>query len=93
MWACHDCGHNIGLAYETMVGHWYKTVAWRETYACVIRPIGDPRDESIPEDVRDAMLMPPLTKRPPGRRRTKRFPSTGEMPVDSFFEFVLVIIY
>ncbi|XP_033148614.1 uncharacterized protein LOC117134406 [Brassica rapa] len=80
------CGHamiaadNIGLAYETMVGHWYKTVAWRETYAGVIRPIGDPRDESIPEDVRDAMLMPPLTKRPPGRRRTKRFPSTGEMP-------------
>ena len=93
MWACHDCGHNIGLAYETMVGHWYKTVAWRETYAGVIRPIGDPRDESIPEDVRDAMLMPPLTKRPPGRRRTKRFPSTGEMPVDSLFDFVLVIIY
>lgn len=93
------CGHamiaadNIGLAYETMVGHWYKTVAWRETYAGVIRPIGDPRDESIPEDVRDAMLMPPLTKRPPGRRRTKRFPSTGEMPVDSLFDFVLVIIY
>ncbi|KAL0678197.1 hypothetical protein Bca4012_006178 [Brassica carinata] len=80
------CGHamiaadNLGLAYETMVGHWYKTVAWRETYAGVIRPIGDPRDEDIPDDVRNAMLMPPLTKRPPGRRRTKRFPSTGEMP-------------
>ncbi|CAN6986898.1 unnamed protein product, partial [Brassica oleracea var. botrytis] len=33
------CGHamiaadNIWLTYETMVGHWYKTVAWRETYA------------------------------------------------------------
>ncbi|KAF2579689.1 hypothetical protein F2Q68_00003130 [Brassica cretica] len=24
--------------------------------------------------------MPPLTKRPPGRHMTKRFPSTGEMP-------------
>ncbi|KAH0893118.1 hypothetical protein HID58_055547 [Brassica napus] len=36
--------------------------------------------KDIPDDVRNAMLMPPLTKRPPGRRRTKRFPSTGEMP-------------
>ncbi|KAH0891378.1 LOW QUALITY PROTEIN: hypothetical protein HID58_053807 [Brassica napus] len=41
--------------------------------------IDDPRDEDIPDDIRDATLMPPLTKRPPGRRRTKRFPSTGEM--------------
>ena len=93
------CGHamivadNIWLTYETMVGHWYKTVAWRETYADVIRPIGDLRDEDIPEDVKNKMLMPPLTKRPPGRRRTKRFPSTGEMPVDWVLEIVISIIY
>ncbi|XP_013589656.1 uncharacterized protein LOC106373754 [Brassica napus] len=86
------CGHamiaadNMGLAYETMVGHWYKTVAWRETYAGIICPIGDPRDEDIPDDIRDATLMPTLTKRPPGRHRTKRFPSTGEMPVDTLVE-------
>ncbi|KAH0859144.1 hypothetical protein HID58_087405 [Brassica napus] len=31
----------------------------------IISPIGDPRDEYIPDNVRDATLMPPLTKRPP----------------------------
>ncbi|KAH0894304.1 LOW QUALITY PROTEIN: hypothetical protein HID58_056733, partial [Brassica napus] len=56
-------------------------------------PIGDLRDEDIPEDVKNKMLMPPLTKRPPGRRRTKRFPSTGEMPVDWVLEIVISIIY
>ncbi|CAN7038081.1 unnamed protein product, partial [Brassica rapa subsp. trilocularis] len=33
------CGHamlaadNLGVPYDTLVGHWYKTEAWRETYA------------------------------------------------------------
>ncbi|KAF2607899.1 hypothetical protein F2Q68_00044161 [Brassica cretica] len=49
-------------------------------YAGVISPIGDPRDEDIPEVVRKKVLMPPVTKRPAGRRKTKRFLSTGEIP-------------
>ncbi|XP_013743354.1 uncharacterized protein LOC106446199 isoform X2 [Brassica napus] len=80
------CGHamlaadNLGVPYDTLVGHWYKTEAWRETYADVISPIGDPRDEDIPEEVMNKVLMPPVTKRPAGRRKTKRFLSTGEIP-------------
>ncbi|XP_013699741.1 uncharacterized protein LOC106403460 [Brassica napus] len=80
------CGHamlaanNLAVPYNTLVGHWYKTAAWRETYAGVISPIGDPRDEDIPEVVRKKVLMPPVTKRPAGRRKTKRFLSTGEIP-------------
>ena len=81
------CGHamlaadNLGVPYDTLLGHWYKTAAWRETYAGVISPIGDPRDEDIPEVVRKKVLMPPVTKRPAGRRKTKRFLSTEEIPV------------
>ncbi|XP_056862695.1 uncharacterized protein LOC130510422 [Raphanus sativus] len=80
------CGHamlaadNLGVPYGTLVGHWYKTETWKETYAGVISPIGDPRDEDIPEDVRKKVLMPPVTKRPAGRRKTKRYLSTGEIP-------------
>ncbi|KAF3576758.1 hypothetical protein DY000_02030005 [Brassica cretica] len=43
-------------------------------------PIGDPRDEDVAEEVRNKVLMPPVTKRPAGRRKTKRFLSTGEIP-------------
>ncbi|KAL0718767.1 hypothetical protein Bca4012_068090 [Brassica carinata] len=81
------CGHallaadNLKVPYATLVGPWYKTETWRETYVGVISPIGDPRDEDIPEVVRKQVLMPPVTKRPPGRRKTKRYPSTGEIPV------------
>ncbi|KAJ4899238.1 Uncharacterized protein Rs2_13189 [Raphanus sativus] len=57
-----------------------STETWKETYAGVISPIGDPRDEDIPEDVRKKVLMPPVTKRPAGRRKTKRYLSTGEIP-------------
>ncbi|CAN7121675.1 unnamed protein product [Brassica rapa subsp. narinosa] len=32
--------------------------------------------------------MPPVTKRPAGRRKTKRFLSTGEIPVSCFFSHV-----
>ena len=90
------CGHamlaadNLGVPYDTLVGHWYKTEAWRETYADVISPIGDPRDEDIPEEVMNKVLMPPVTKRPAGRRKTKRFLSTGEIPVSFFFSRVVM---
>ncbi|KAL0710612.1 hypothetical protein Bca4012_017590 [Brassica carinata] len=81
------CGHallaadNLKVPYATLVGQWYKTDAWRETYAGIISPIGDPRDEDIPEEVRNKVLMPPVTKRQAGRRKTKRYLSTGEIPV------------
>ncbi|KAF3556618.1 hypothetical protein F2Q69_00011720 [Brassica cretica] len=51
-----------------------------ETYARVISPIGDPRDEDVAEEVRNKVLMPPVTKRPAGRRKTKHFLSIGEIP-------------
>ncbi|KAL0793607.1 hypothetical protein Bca101_064984 [Brassica carinata] len=87
------CGHallaadNLKVPYATLVGQWYKTDAWRETYAGIISPIGDPRDEDIPEEVRNKVLMPPVTKRQAGRRKTKRYLSTGEIPDLGFRSF------
>lgn len=88
------CGHamlaadRLGVSYPTLCGHWYKTSTWRETYAGVIYPEGDPRDVDIPEEVTSMVLYPPNTKRLPGRRRKVRIPSTGEMPV-SFIELLM----
>ena len=53
---------SLGVRYETLVDHCYKTSTWRETYAGVISPEGDPRDVDIPEDVKKMMLMPPCDK-------------------------------
>ncbi|CAF1709058.1 unnamed protein product [Brassica oleracea] len=72
---------SLGVTYETLVGHWYKTTTWRETYAGIINPEGDPRDVDVPEHVKEMVLMPPLTSRPAGLRRKNRIPSTGEFPV------------
>ena len=83
------CGHamlaadKLGVAYESLVGHWYKTGTWRETYLGVISPDENPRDVDIPPEVIEQVLMPPITKRQPGRRKTSRIPSTGEFPVSS----------
>ena len=83
------CGHamiaadSLGVTYETLVCHWYKTSTWRETYGGIINPEGDPRDVDVPEHVKNMVLMPPLTTRPAGRRRKNRIPSTGEFPVST----------
>ncbi|WZZ08055.1 hypothetical protein YC2023_093976 [Brassica napus] len=80
------CGHamlaadGVGVPYDTLCGHWYKTTTWRETYTGVINPDGDPRDFEIPEEVSSMVLYPPITKRQAGRRRKTRIPSTGEYP-------------
>ncbi|RIA05146.1 hypothetical protein BRARA_K00569 [Brassica rapa] len=71
----------VGVPYDTLCGHWYKTTVWRETYAGVINPHGAARDVDIPEEVSSQVVYPPNTKRQPGRRRKTRIPSTGEIRV------------
>lgn len=71
----------LGVPYETLCGHWYKTSVWRETYAGMISPEEDLRDVDIPEEVSSMVLYPPITKRQAGRRRKTRIPSTGEIRV------------
>lgn len=81
------CGHamlaadSLGVPYESLVGHYYKTTTWRETYAEVISLEGDPRDVDVPDEMKNLVLRPPITKRQPGRHRKNRQLSTGEFPV------------
>lgn len=69
------CGHamlaadRLGIPYETLVGHWYKTGAWRDTYAGLFCLEERPHDAEIPFEIRDQVLYPPITKRLAGRRR------------------------
>lgn len=82
---------HLGLPYETLVGHWYKTVAWRETYAGLICPEDKPHDVEIPNDVSEQILYPPITKRQAGRRRKTHIPSTGEFPVSAIIVLVVCL--
>ncbi|CAN7048016.1 unnamed protein product, partial [Brassica rapa subsp. trilocularis] len=81
------CGHamiaadGVGVPYNTLCGHWYKTTSWRETYEGDINPDGDPRNVEIPEEVSSMILYPPNTKRQSRRHRKTHIPSTGEIQV------------
>lgn len=50
--------------------------SYREVYSKCINPV--PRTwQNVEVDAADDILLPPLCKRPPGRPRTERIPSTG----------------
>ena len=93
------CGHamiaadGVGVPYNTLCGHWYKTTSWRETYEGDINPDGDPRNVEIPEEVSSMILYPPNTKRQSRRRRKTHIPSTGEIQVSFVLCFVITIWY
>ncbi|XP_056848847.1 uncharacterized protein LOC130498990 [Raphanus sativus] len=80
------CGHallaadSVGLPYNQLVGEFYKTKYWIETYAGVIYPEAPVGDHSIPPEIADLTIYPPKTRRPSGRPRECRIPSTGEIP-------------
>ncbi|CAN6828102.1 unnamed protein product, partial [Brassica oleracea] len=46
----------------------------------VTLPVPDPQDLFIPSEVSDLIMLPPKTKRPPGRPPTKRKRFAGEIP-------------
>lgn len=81
------CGHallaadSVGLPYNQLVGDYYKTQHWVNTYAGVIYPEVDPGEIAIPPAIADLTIYPPKTRRPSGRPRDGRIPSTGEIPV------------
>ncbi|CAA7044695.1 unnamed protein product [Microthlaspi erraticum] len=80
------CGHallagdSLGLLPSSLSGHVFKPDAWQETYSDIICPEGDPKDEVIPEDVGELLIMPPRNRRGLGRRKVARIPSKGEFP-------------
>ncbi|XP_020874789.1 uncharacterized protein LOC110226681 [Arabidopsis lyrata subsp. lyrata] len=52
----------------------YTTATWRSLYEETINPIGVPEEEwRVPEEVAAAIVLPPETRRQPGRRRKRRY--------------------
>ncbi|WZZ70237.1 hypothetical protein YC2023_081607 [Brassica napus] len=81
------CGHallaadSIGLPHSNLFGDCYQTQTWRETYSGVIYPEAPLRDHDIPPAIESLVLQPPKTRRPSGRPKENRIPSTGEIQV------------
>ncbi|XP_010415994.1 PREDICTED: uncharacterized protein LOC104701927 [Camelina sativa] len=67
-----------GLEYQSLVGHMHKKDTWRPTFDGVILPLQDPSEVNVPECIMIRYILPPETKRPPGRPPKTRIPSTGE---------------
>ncbi|XP_033148321.1 uncharacterized protein LOC117134265 [Brassica rapa] len=82
------CGHallaadSIGLPHSNLFGDCYKTQTWRETYSGVIYPEAPLGDHDIPPAIDSLALQPPKTRRPSGRPKENRIPSTGEIQVN-----------
>ncbi|KAF2573811.1 hypothetical protein F2Q70_00002080 [Brassica cretica] len=52
----------------------YMTSTWRTAYQETINPIGVPEDSwVVPNDVRNANVVPPESRRGAGRRRKRRY--------------------
>ncbi|KAL0713037.1 hypothetical protein Bca4012_020015 [Brassica carinata] len=79
------CGHamlaadSVGLPYTQLVGDCYKTQHWIDTYSGVIYPEAPLGDHPIPPSIAAVTIHPPKTRRPSGRPKDKRIPSTGEV--------------
>ena len=81
------CRHAIAVAmfrdlqHSEFVADAYLKKTWNETTKGVTLPVPDPQDLFIPSEVSDLIMLPPKTKRPPGRPPTKRKRSAREIPV------------
>ena len=81
------CGHallvadSIGLPHVQLVGECFKTLTWKDTYCGVIYPEAPFGEITIPPAILSLNLQPPNTRRPSGRPKDKRIPSTGEIQV------------
>lgn len=81
------CGHALmavnthKVAHGSLVGDWYKVVAWVDTYSGAIYPEMKLGDIDIPLDLPYRFMLPPFTRRPSGRPKENRIPSIGEFQV------------
>ncbi|KAL0862079.1 hypothetical protein Bca101_041197 [Brassica carinata] len=67
-------GFFVGREAHTLTDFMYTTGAWREAYQESINPIAVPEDAwSVPEDVENAEVIQPETRRSLGRKRKRRY--------------------
>ncbi|RID49827.1 hypothetical protein BRARA_H00600 [Brassica rapa] len=84
-WSSQVKGHallvadSIGLPHVQLVGECFKTLTWKDTYCGVIYPEAPFGEFTIPPAILSLNLQPPNTRRPSGRPKDKRIPSTSEI--------------
>uniref|UniRef100_A0A0D3BJN1 SWIM-type domain-containing protein n=1 Tax=Brassica oleracea var. oleracea TaxID=109376 RepID=A0A0D3BJN1_BRAOL len=67
-------GLTVGRAPSSLTDDMYTTSTWTTAYQETINPIGVPGDSwVVPDDVRNANVEPPESKRGAGRRRKRRY--------------------
>ncbi|KAF2589665.1 hypothetical protein F2Q70_00038672 [Brassica cretica] len=65
-------GLTVGRAPSSLTDDMYTTSTWRTTYQETINPIGVLEDSGVvPDDVRNANVVPPESRRGAGRRRKR----------------------
>ncbi|KAI5343776.1 hypothetical protein L3X38_011652 [Prunus dulcis] len=77
--ACAVCRHRQISCYP-MCSKYYTTNSLVIAYAEPIWLVGNQTDWVVPNDVRDRIVLSPITRRRHGRRKEKRIPSRGEEP-------------
>ncbi|KAF3503449.1 hypothetical protein F2Q69_00041635 [Brassica cretica] len=66
-------GLTVSRAPSSLTDDMYMTSTWRTAYQETINPIGVPEDSwVVPNDVRNANVVPPESRRGAGRRRKRR---------------------
>ncbi|KAF2584146.1 hypothetical protein F2Q70_00037007 [Brassica cretica] len=67
-------GLTVGRAPSSLTDDMYTTSTWRTAYQETINPIGVPEDSwVVPDAVWNANVVPPESRRGPGRRRKRRY--------------------
>ncbi|XP_048613141.1 uncharacterized protein LOC125587056 [Brassica napus] len=67
-------GLTVGRAPSSLTDEMYTTSTWRTAYEETINPIGVPEDSwVVPDDVWNANVEPPESRRGAGRRRKRRY--------------------
>ena len=75
--ACATCKHRELSCYP-MCSHYYTTNSLVIAYAGAICPVGDQTDWIVTNDVRERIVLPPITQRRYGRCKEKRISSRGD---------------
>uniref|UniRef100_A0A0D3BIH5 SWIM-type domain-containing protein n=1 Tax=Brassica oleracea var. oleracea TaxID=109376 RepID=A0A0D3BIH5_BRAOL len=67
-------GLTVGRAQSSLTDDMYTTSTWTTAYQETINPIGVPEDSwVVPDDVQNANVEPPESRRGAGRRRKRRY--------------------
>ncbi|KAL8478296.1 hypothetical protein ACS0TY_030270 [Phlomoides rotata] len=78
------CGHAVAVIRKLKLdvhgfcADYCKTENLRQLYSGCIYPVGHPDDWLVPVNVKSRVVLPPITRVPPGKPKGKRVPSAGK---------------